>query len=88
MLPVVTGLALAVACDGHNPFYSQLRVGKGGRTFRMWKIRSMVPDADARMQALLSSDPALRKEWETTQKLKSDPQRHAHGPGAAQVIAG
>ena len=71
--PVVAGLAIAVALDGGSPFYSQLRLGKGGKVFRMWKLRSMVRDADAQMADLLARDPVARAEWTTTQKLRNDP---------------
>lgn len=33
--------------DGKSPFYSQVRVGKSGKKFTMWKIRSMVANADS-----------------------------------------
>ena len=72
-IPLVALAALLVARDGHNPFYSQDRVGRRGRTFRMWKLRSMVIDADARLEAHLASDPTARAEWDRTQKLKDDP---------------
>ena len=72
-VPLVLLSALLVALDGHNPFYSQRRVGRGGRTFRMWKLRSMVADAEARLEAHLAGDPAARAEWNRAQKLKSDP---------------
>lgn len=73
VLPLVALLALLVARDGGRPFYSQLRVGRGGRTYRIWKLRTMVADADARLEAHLASDPAARAEWDSTQKLKHDP---------------
>ena len=66
-------LALAVMLDGGQPFYSQMRLGRGGRPFRLWKLRSMVPDADARLQAHLDQTPAARAEWDATQKLRADP---------------
>ena len=73
VVPVVAALAFAVSRDGSKPFYSQQRVGQHGRAFRMWKLRSMVPDADERMEAYLASNPAARAEWDETQKLKNDP---------------
>jgi lipopolysaccharide/colanic/teichoic acid biosynthesis glycosyltransferase len=73
VVPVVLVLALAVARDGGRPFYTQMRVGKGGRRFKMWKLRSMVCDADARMGEYLASNPQARMEWDSTQKLKADP---------------
>jgi exopolysaccharide production protein ExoY len=73
VVPLIAGLAVAVAVNGGQPFYTQNRVGMGGRTFRMWKLRSMVRDADALMEAHLAADPAARAEWDETQKLKNDP---------------
>jgi exopolysaccharide production protein ExoY len=71
--PVILGLAFMVRRDGGPAFYTQSRVGKGGRHFRMWKLRSMVADADTRMTAYLDANPEARREWDTTQKLKRDP---------------
>lgn len=73
VVPLVFGLALAVRRDGGQAFYTQQRVGKDGRHFRMWKLRSMVTDADARMADYLAAHPEARREWEETQKLKRDP---------------
>jgi len=73
ILPLVGILALLVARDGGKPFYTQERVGLGGRVFRMWKLRSMVVDADARMADYLASNPEARHEWEVNQKLANDP---------------
>lgn len=77
MLPVVVPailiLALIVARDGHKPFYWSIRVGKDGREFRMLKLRTMVPDADRRLEEYLSHDRDARIEWNSTQKLKNDP---------------
>jgi lipopolysaccharide/colanic/teichoic acid biosynthesis glycosyltransferase len=45
----------------------------------MWKLRSMVKGADARLEAHLAADPTARREWERTQKLKSDPRITSFG---------
>lgn len=71
--PVVAALALLVRCDGGTSFYVQDRIGLDGRVFRMWKLRSMVVDADDRLAAHLADDPAARLEWAETQKLRTDP---------------
>lgn len=73
VVPLVLLMAVLVMIDGHNPFYSQMRVGRHGRIFRMWKLRTMVHDADTLLESHLAEDPAARREWETTQKLKNDP---------------
>lgn len=75
-LPVLAALLplmLLVALDGHSPFFGQARLGRDGRTFRMWKLRTMVPDAEAALAAALARDPALRREWDERQKLRHDP---------------
>jgi exopolysaccharide production protein ExoY len=72
-LVLVGMLALLAATDGANPFYSQNRVGRDGRVYRMWKLRTMVVDADAKLEAYLASNMAARTEWDRDQKLKADP---------------
>lgn len=40
-------IAIAIKLDDPGPiFYSQIRCGHRGQTFRMWKFRSMITDAD------------------------------------------
>ncbi len=72
-LPALIVLICAVALQGGNPFFRQTRVGLGGQTFTMWKLRTMVPNADAALAAYLQANPAARAEWLRTQKLKNDP---------------
>lgn len=73
VLPIVAILAGLVMLDGGQPFYSQERIGRGGRIYRMWKLRSMVPDADTCLERHLSDDPHAREEWDSKQKLQNDP---------------
>jgi lipopolysaccharide/colanic/teichoic acid biosynthesis glycosyltransferase len=73
VLVLVGALALAVRRDGGPGFYAQDRIGRNGRPFRLWKLRSMVIGAEAQLLDLLSVDPAARAEWETHQKLERDP---------------
>lgn len=72
-VPLIAFCAIALWFEGGSPFYRQDRLGKNGARFPILKLRTMVRDADERFAALLDSDPALREEWETTQKLKRDP---------------
>jgi len=73
VVPLIALLALLVARDGGQPFYSQDRIGKGGRVYRIWKLRTMVLNADDHLEMHLSRDPALRAEWNSKQKLINDP---------------
>ena len=71
--PLVLLIAAMVACDGHSPFFTQKRIGRNGKVFRIWKLRSMVVDAESRLQAHLDSDPVALAQWQQHQKLKHDP---------------
>jgi lipopolysaccharide/colanic/teichoic acid biosynthesis glycosyltransferase len=73
VVPVILLLALLVSLDGHSPFYRQERLGRGGRKFLLWKLRTMVPDADARLAQHLHDHPEARREWDAFQKLANDP---------------
>ncbi len=73
VLPLILMLVLLVRRDGGPGLYAQDRVGRNGRTFRIWKLRTMVHGAEERLAELLARDPAAREEWEATQKLKCDP---------------
>ena len=45
--PVLAGIALAIKIDSPGPvFYRGVRVGRDGRPFRIYKFRTMVPDAE------------------------------------------
>lgn len=78
-LPLIAVFAALVALKGGRPFYTQDRVGRGGRIFRMWKLRTMEPEADRNLENYLAHDPALRAEWDAHQKLRKDPRITALG---------
>jgi lipopolysaccharide/colanic/teichoic acid biosynthesis glycosyltransferase len=48
--------ALIKASDGGPVFFSQERVGEGGRVFRAWKFRSMIPDAERHVGAVQATE--------------------------------
>ena len=73
LLPVIALAAFAVALDGGAPFFRQVRVGRDGRHFGMWKLRSMIPDAEAELLRCIEADAEMRAEWDRCQKLQDDP---------------
>lgn len=74
VLPLICALYLAVRLTSTGPvFYGQPRIGRNGRTFHVWKFRTMVADADAVLQRHLAADCELRAEWERDHKLREDP---------------
>jgi exopolysaccharide production protein ExoY len=59
--------------------FRQLRIGAGGRVFRVLKFRTMRTDADAMLARLLAANPVARREWMARQKLEVDPRVTALG---------
>ena len=59
--------------DFNSPIYSQERIGRNNTRFNTYKLRTMVPDAEAILRRKLAADPALKAEWDAHYKLKKDP---------------
>ena len=73
-LPFIAASAALVWLVDRGPvFYSQKRIGQGGRTIKVLKIRTMYMDAECRLELCLREDPAARCEWESFFKLRNDP---------------
>jgi Undecaprenyl-phosphate galactose phosphotransferase WbaP len=73
-LPLALGAMAAVKLLSPGPaLYRQAREGRKGRTIQVPKIRTMVVDAEERMEELFQQDPGLREEWENGFKLQRDP---------------
>lgn len=53
--------------------YAHRRIGRGGKTFRCYKFRTMYANADVRLKQLLAAHPELHEEWYKTFKLQKDP---------------
>lgn len=51
----------------------QERIGKNGKVFKFYKIRTMVVGADDILYKLLEEDESIRKEYEVNKKLDHDP---------------
>lgn len=71
-ITIVIKIAYMISGDFHSIFYSQTRVGKNGKEFKIYKFRSMVPNADEVLKELLK-DPEYKKEWKKYQKFSNDP---------------
>jgi exopolysaccharide production protein ExoY len=53
--------------------FGHRRVGRGGKTFKCYKFRSMVSNSQEVLADLLANDPVARMEWGRDFKLKNDP---------------
>jgi len=72
--PFLATICVLIRLSSRGPiFYSQNRIGFGGREFRAWKFRSMQKNADQVLEEYLANNPAARWEWNETHKLKNDP---------------
>ena len=70
---LIVKLAYVITGDFSSIFYKQTRIGKDGKKFKLYKIRSMVKDADKVLEKTLELDPILNEEWKQNQKLENDP---------------
>ena len=75
LIPLTIGIAIAnLICKDNGPiFYSQYRMGKNGKLFKMYKYRSMVIGADEKLKKYLEENEEARKEYKKYKKLKHDP---------------
>jgi lipopolysaccharide/colanic/teichoic acid biosynthesis glycosyltransferase len=73
-LPIVGASALAVLISSGRPvFYKADRVGRCGREFSMWKLRTMVRNADQVLAEWLERNPEIAAEYQANFKLRNDP---------------
>ena len=75
LIPLTCIVAIVNSINKENGplFYTQKRIGKDGKYFKMYKFRSMVVGADEKLKKILEENEDLRKEFETTRKLQNDP---------------
>ena len=72
--PLLLLIALAIWIDDPGPvFYRQVRVGRNGKTFRIFKFRSMVMDADKKGLAItVGRDSRITRVGAVLRKTKLD----------------
>jgi len=74
ILPLLLLIALMIKLSSRGPvLFCHKRLGLNGKYFNAYKFRSMVKDADKKLEDILYADPRLREEWRATHKLKDDP---------------
>lgn len=70
---IVVIVLIMIESPGAAPIFKHYRVGKGGILFPCYKFRSMIPNAQEKLQEYLKSDLEAQKEWNKYFKLKNDP---------------
>jgi len=70
-------LIIAVLIKINSPkgeiIFGHKRIGKDGKLFKVYKFRTMVPNAENILQELLKNNPEKKEEYEKDFKLKDDP---------------
>lgn len=71
LLPLFVIIAIAIVIDspGDGSIFTQLRVGRDGKLFKLLKFRTMCPDAEERLEELLSQNQMDGPVF----KIKGDP---------------
>lgn len=72
-LTIAIWIANRVVGDNGPVFYTQERIGKNGKLFKMYKYRSMVVGADEKLEKYLLENEEAREEYKKYKKLKEDP---------------
>ena len=73
-LPILAVAVFLIKRTSPGPaFFTQERIGLGGRRIGIWKLRTMYVDAESRLSDHLERNPQARREWEQFCKLKDDP---------------
>ncbi len=70
---IIAALWVIVRRDGGSGFFGHKRIGLDGKEFKCWKIRTMVMDAETKLEAYLKENPKAAAEWEKDHKLTDDP---------------
>lgn len=75
LIPITLIIKIAYMCTGDftSIFFSQERIGKNGKLFKLFKFRSMVPNADEVLFRTMELDEIVAAEYKKNKKLKDDP---------------
>jgi exopolysaccharide production protein ExoY len=83
---LLIGIIIKIAYPGPL-FYKQLREGKNGSVFYIWKLRTMVADADVVLAELIKSNTKIEKEWRDFGCLQDDPRIAGYAAKLARQLS-
>jgi len=70
---LIIAILIKVKSPDGSIFFGHQRIGQNGKFFRVYKFRTMVPDAEERLKKMLDENPKIKEEFEKDFKLKDDP---------------
>ena len=74
-MPIIFVIALCIKINSPkgDVFFKQKRLGLDGKLFNVYKFRTMIIDAEEKLEEMLDEDNDLRDEYLKFRKLKNDP---------------
>ena len=69
---IVVKVSYMLTGDFYKIIFTQERIGKNGKHFKMYKFRTMIPNAEEELKRILK-DKKYKEEWDKNQKLDDDP---------------
>jgi len=75
LLPIMAVVKIAYLKQGDRApiLFKQKKIGKDGKEIEIYKIRSMVCNAEEVLKKLMKEDPKIRAEYKKNKKLEHDP---------------
>ena len=74
-IPIIIFAKVAYICTGdfHRVLFKQERIGRNGKLITIYKLRTMIPNADEELEKLMKENKEIAKEYKKYKKLKNDP---------------
>lgn len=75
LIPITIVIKIISICSGDfkSIFFTQERIGINGKPIKIFKYRSMIPNAEDVLEVLMRKDPKIKEEYLTNKKLENDP---------------
>lgn len=75
LIPITVILKIISICTGDfkSIIFTQERIGLNGKRIKIFKYRSMIPNAEEKLEELMEQDENIRKEYLENKKLENDP---------------
>ena len=72
-LTIIVKILYIATGDFKSIFFTQKRIGINGKEFKLFKFRTMIPNADEKLKQILKENEELNDEYKKNKKLKNDP---------------
>lgn len=73
ILIIIVKILYILSGDFNSIFFNFERIGLNGKMFKMYKFRTMIPNADEELKRILKENKELAKEYKKYKKMNNDP---------------